>query len=396
MSARQWVCCAVMVAFACLPVTIASAEDLFGGLGQDPAAVQAAVVDPAAGTAESPAGEIASLTAGLPAEGAAGGKDFCRCVGESDSAAVARIEKALSGPLRSTGLHFSETPLEEVVNLLQEEYGIPIQLDETSLEEVGLAPSEKVTISLNNISLRSALRLMLQKLQLTYIIQDEVLLITTPEEAESALLTCVYNVRGFMDDTSAKSMDALIDTIVSCVSTETWAENGGGEAEIRVPGPGLLVISQTQAVHEEINGLLSAIREMRDARPVAGDAGAAAATTDQVVTRSYVLQIKQPSDAEKLRNQVREMIVQSLPDEQWEGRLDDGQPVLLAVLSDRVVVLHKPAVQEKVQAALTDSGVAVPATSGEARRRRQATGGGGRSAKGGEMGGGGGGGGGFF
>ena len=38
---------------------------------------------------------------------------------------------------------------------------------------------------MKGITLRSALRLMLHELSLTYIIQDEVLLITTPEEAES-------------------------------------------------------------------------------------------------------------------------------------------------------------------------------------------------------------------
>ena len=53
-----------------------------------------------------------------------------------------------------------------------------------ALEEIGVGTDEPVTINLHNVSLRSALRLMLKKLQLTYIIQDEVLMITTPEEAE--------------------------------------------------------------------------------------------------------------------------------------------------------------------------------------------------------------------
>ena len=41
------------------------------------------------------------------------------------------IEKALRSPLHSTGLDFVETPLNDVVNQLQEDYGIPIQLDTT-------------------------------------------------------------------------------------------------------------------------------------------------------------------------------------------------------------------------------------------------------------------------
>jgi hypothetical protein len=61
---------------------------------------------------------------------------------------------------------------------------------------------------------------------------------------------------------SGVDYDSLIDTIISCISSETWAENGGGEAEIRPLPPGFLVISQTAAVHEEIEGLLNTVREM--------------------------------------------------------------------------------------------------------------------------------------
>jgi hypothetical protein len=121
-----------------------------------------------------------------------------------------------------------------------------------------------VTIQIHNVSLRSALRLMLKKSNLTYIIQDEVLLITTPDEAEKHLVTCVYDVEGLVDEGKAESMDSLIDAIVTCVATDTWAENGGGEADVRPLTPGLLVVSHTRDVQEEVSGLLASIRKMRD------------------------------------------------------------------------------------------------------------------------------------
>src|SRR6201995_1848882 len=59
--------------------------------------------------------------------------------------------------------------------------------------------------------------------------------------------------------------DSLIDLIPSTVSTDTWAENGGGQAEIRpFPTNLSLVISQTQAVHEEIADLLQQLRRLQD------------------------------------------------------------------------------------------------------------------------------------
>ena len=113
-----------------------------------------------------------------------------KATGESEQ----RIESALRSPLRGTGLDFTDTPLEEVVNLLQDDYDIPIQIDVPALDEIGIAPDEPVTINLHGVSLRSALRLMLKNLQLTYIIQDEVLMITTPEAADQELVVKVYPV----------------------------------------------------------------------------------------------------------------------------------------------------------------------------------------------------------
>lgn len=202
-------------------------------------------------------------------------QDFCKCVGETNSPAVARIEQALRGPLRSDGLDFVDTPLEEVVNMLQEDYGIPVQLDLPALDEIGLGPAEPVTINVHNISLQSALRLMLKRLGMTYVIEDEVLLLTTPEEAESKLKVCVYDIRDLIDQTQPKAIQALVDAIVSCAATETWASNGGGVGDIRPLPPNLLVISQTQAVHEKIHDLLVTIREMRQKRTPPGGAPAA-------------------------------------------------------------------------------------------------------------------------
>jgi hypothetical protein len=105
-----------------------------------------------------------------------------------------RIETALRNPLSSVGLDFTDAPLEEVVSFIQETYNIPVQLDTPALEEIGIGPDEPVTVNLHGISLRSALRLLLKQLQLTYIIRDEVLMITTPEEAEAQLVVKVYPV----------------------------------------------------------------------------------------------------------------------------------------------------------------------------------------------------------
>src|SRR4051794_16023321 len=105
-----------------------------------------------------------------------------------------RIDKALRSPLTPTGLDFTDSPLKDVAEGLSTDYNIPVQLDKQALEEAGVGTDAPVTVSLHNITLRSALRLMLKSLGLTYIIQDEVLLITTKETAEQQLVVKVYPV----------------------------------------------------------------------------------------------------------------------------------------------------------------------------------------------------------
>jgi hypothetical protein len=195
---------------------------------------------------------------------AAGAHNSCQCVGESHSPSVAKIKQALRGSLKSEGLEFTDTTLEEVVIFLEEEYGIPVEINTGALEEIGIDVQKPVTRSLHGISLGAALRLLLHPIQLTYIVQDEVLIITTPEEAERHLVTCVYDVRDLLPQArNGADFDSLIDTIVSCIATESWAENGGGEADIRPLQPGFLVVSQTAPVHDEIRELLNIVRQMK-------------------------------------------------------------------------------------------------------------------------------------
>lgn len=102
--------------------------------------------------------------------------------------------KILSELKKPTELDFVDTPLSEVVNYLRDRHQIEIQLDQKALQDVGVDTNTTITKSLRGISLRSALRLTLRDLDLTYVIKDEVLLITTPEQAGNDLVLKVYPV----------------------------------------------------------------------------------------------------------------------------------------------------------------------------------------------------------
>ncbi|NLZ00078.1 MAG: hypothetical protein GXY25_06025, partial [Pirellulaceae bacterium] len=114
-----------------------------------------------------------------------------------------RIRSALEDP---TTLDFIETPLGDVVEYWKDLHKIEIQVDQKALDDVGLGTDTPISRTLDGISLRSALRLVLRDLDLTYVIRDEVLMITTPEEAELELSTKVYPVADLVISPSMMQM----------------------------------------------------------------------------------------------------------------------------------------------------------------------------------------------
>ena len=103
------------------------------------------------------------------------------------------ILDALKAPVEE--FDFDQTPLNDVIEHLNKVHKINIVLDSKALEEVSLDPSTTpITKTLKGISLRSALKLTLSDHDLTYVIKDEVLLITTKDRADANLVTKVYPV----------------------------------------------------------------------------------------------------------------------------------------------------------------------------------------------------------
>ena len=163
---------------------------------------------------------------------------------------------------------------------LGDTHGVPIWIDRRALDDVGMGGDTPVTFSLQSVSLRSALRLMLRELDLVYQVDDEVLKITTPEESENELTMQVYPVRDFLESPPnafgrlerSQSLVSLLDLIESTVVPDTWDHVGGAGVLSPVEPWGLLVISQTAEVHEQVNNLLQTARRARHASPAAASA----------------------------------------------------------------------------------------------------------------------------
>jgi general secretion pathway protein D len=102
------------------------------------------------------------------------------------------IHRKLSTPVRAA--HRNE-PLAAVLDALAKQADVPIHVDMVGLENEAVRSDTPVTISLDQpISLKSALKLLLEPLHLDYVVKDEVLKVTSPKLVTGEVYSVSYPV----------------------------------------------------------------------------------------------------------------------------------------------------------------------------------------------------------
>ena len=152
-----------------------------------------------------------------------------------------------------TSVRFIESPLSDAVMQLSQAHDIPLLIDNRALEEIGLSSQEPVNLTVVNVSLRSALRLMLAEHELTHVIRDEVLIITTQEAAEQNLSPRVF----LLPESLKGNEDEVIRAVQATVVPDIWDVSGGPATNVSVKDT--LVVSATERVLEEVDALLDKI-----------------------------------------------------------------------------------------------------------------------------------------
>jgi len=101
------------------------------------------------------------------------------------------IEHSLSKHVR---LNFTDTPLEQVLDDLRSWHNINIVPDLPAIESEGISLKRPVSIKLEDVSLKSALNMILHQAHLIWVIKDEVLQVTTEHQANGTLETRTFQV----------------------------------------------------------------------------------------------------------------------------------------------------------------------------------------------------------
>jgi general secretion pathway protein D len=112
--------------------------------------------------------------------------------GSNLSPAGLKIERALAQPV---DVNFSNTPLSVVIDTLARMTGVNVHVDSQGIGAEGITSDTPVSITLSQpVSFRSALALILDELRLSYVIRNEVLLITSEQARDLDVYQNVYNV----------------------------------------------------------------------------------------------------------------------------------------------------------------------------------------------------------
>ena len=256
---------------------------------------------PNVGQVEPPAAEPASPAARPPNAAAPAAKP--NSAPEFLPRPVPNEQKILDALGNSTEVAFVDIPLTEALSYLKEIHSIELWLDKEALSAEGIATDQLLSLQLSGLTLRSALRLLLEPLHLTYVIEDEVMKITTRTAAGKLLVTRTYPA-GDLFDTPQEAIE-LVDVIMSGLGLGPEAKGamphnmlvpqfGTASAAIKTLTVGLnapqedksgaapkkgagtiavsfkaraLVARQPHAVHDEILQLLRDLREAKTFAP---------------------------------------------------------------------------------------------------------------------------------
>ena len=170
-------------------------------------------------------------------------------------------QRILAALKEEISVEFLDTPLIDVVQFLSEMTEVPMIVDQMALDDEGIPSDEPITLTLAGVSLRSTMKMMLDDYGMTWVIEDEVLKITSKTKSEEKQISRVYPVADLIDPTDDESAQELVIVLQAAVSDANWEEvDGTGGTIYPVKFTKSIVIRQTQFVHEGVVKLLDSLR----------------------------------------------------------------------------------------------------------------------------------------
>jgi len=279
---------------------------------------------------------------------------------DPEGVATEQIEKVLT---RKISIRLRETSLEDFAKQLSDETKISVVLDHVELDNYGIPGDVPITKDLQNVSLRSALKLILKPLEMTYSINDEVLLLTTYEAAETSLTSMIHDVTDMVTSNLARAsqgvgvqvvsqkearadFDSLVEMITTTIDADMWEAVGGPNTltVYSANDKNMLVVNATRVTHEKITNLLKQVRAVSglDAQPKK------LADSSETVLKVYPLKVVPNVDSKEYIS----LIETALPKADW-GVDSEAE---LKLLAGNLIVKHNQEVHSQIASLLRGIG----------------------------------------
>jgi PadR family transcriptional regulator/HAAS domain-containing protein len=136
-------------------------------------------------------------------------------------------------------VQFTDTPFNDVVEFLQDRTDIQFVIKRTKLEEAGVNFDTPITRSLKNVRLSTLLDVMLEELNLVYSEKDDLIVITTPDDAVATMEVRVYDCRDLLTmPTVGQARPGLMPGLMPGGPPTGFPGGSEPRRDSSLPGPG--------------------------------------------------------------------------------------------------------------------------------------------------------------
>lgn len=174
------------------------------------------------------------------------------------SAMARSCQQALS---ERTVFAFANTPLLDVKQFLSDFHQISIQIDHQAIMDAGLTIELPITAEMQDIRLKTGLRLLLRPHGLDYLVNDDCLLITTRDAAAEHLFMRTYPIGDLAK--TPEEIKTLIDVIRQGTGDEDWDGHSPTRQIVGVATVQALVVWQNAEMHDRVRELLLTLRQAK-------------------------------------------------------------------------------------------------------------------------------------
>lgn len=191
-------------------------------------------------------------------------------------------------------VEFDEVPLNQAVRQIAEQVDADLRLDESTLNDEGIAIRVPVSLKMTDRPVNQVLRGLLVKHGLTWTFRNGVMWITTIDQASTSFKTAVFDVRDLCRNRRESS------GLMSAIHTQTrgrWEDLDGEGGSMVSPKPGVLVVWQDEQTLDDLLRLLESYRQaLRNSKP----RPTSDAHSKELVTRYYRMQKEIAVDLESM------------------------------------------------------------------------------------------------